>query len=65
MLTKSKLKSIDALISQELIDMDISYEEFITILNEKVRYEMMKDNLKNKNWELYEIIRFNCAKSKT
>ena len=65
MLTKSKLKSIDVLISQELIDMDISHEEFITILNEKVRYEMMKDNLKNKNGELYEIIRFNCAKSKT
>ena len=65
MLTKSKLKSIEVLISQELIDMDISHEEFITNLNEKVRYEMMKDNLKNKNGELYEIIRFNCAKSKT
>ena len=64
-LAKSKLNSIDTLISQELIDMDISHEEFITILNEKVRYEMMKDNLKNKNGELYEIIRFNCAKSKT
>ena len=33
MLAKSKLNSIDALISQALIDMDISHEEFITILN--------------------------------
>ena len=29
--------------------MDISHEEFITILKGKDRYEMMKDNLRNKN----------------
>ena len=29
MLAKSKLNSIDTLISQALIDMDISHEEFI------------------------------------
>ena len=45
MLAKSKLNSIDTLISQPLIVMDISHEEFITILKEKDRYEMMKDNL--------------------
>ena len=44
MLTKSKLNSIDPLISQALIDMDISHEEFVTILREKDRYEMMKEN---------------------
>ena len=64
MLAKSKLNSIDTLISQALTDMDISHEEFITILKEKDRYEMMKDNLKNKNGKLYEIMRFNCVKSK-
>ena len=32
---KSRLNSIDTLISQALIDMDISHEEFITILKEK------------------------------
>ena len=32
MLAKSKLNSIDTLISQALIDMDISHEESITIL---------------------------------
>ena len=46
MLAKSKLNSIDTLISQALIDMDISHEEFITILKEKDRYKMMKDNFK-------------------
>ena len=42
--------------------MDINHEEFITILNEKDRYEMIKENLKNKNGESYEIIRFNSVK---
>ena len=64
MLAKSKLNSINTLISQALIDMDISHEEFITILKEKDRYEMMKDNLRNKNGESYEIMRFNSVKSK-
>ena len=64
MLAKSKLSSIDTLISQALTDMDISHEEFITTLKEKDRYEMMKDNLKNENGELYEIMRFNSTKSK-
>ena len=36
-LAKSKLNSIDTLISQVLIDMDISHEEFITILKKKDR----------------------------
>ena len=44
--------------------MDISHEEFITILKEKDRYEIMKDNLRNKNRESYEIMRFNSVKSK-
>ena len=39
LLTKSKLNSIESLVSQALIDMEISYEEFITILNEKEKYE--------------------------
>ena len=36
MVAKSKLNSIDTLISQALIDMDISHEKFITILKEKI-----------------------------
>ena len=54
MLAKSKLNSIETLISQALIDMEISHEEFITILKEKDKYEKMKDNLRNEN-EKYEI----------
>ena len=65
MLAKSKFNSIDTLISQTLIDMHISHEEFITTLKEKDGYEMMKENFKNKNGESYEIIKFNSVKSKT
>ena len=47
MLTKSKLSSIETLLSQALIDMEISHEEYITILKEKDKYEKMKGNLKS------------------
>ena len=42
MLTKSKLNSIESLVSQALIDMEISREEFITILKEKDNYKKKK-----------------------
>ena len=43
MLTKMKLNSIETLVSQALIDLDISHEEFIRILKEKDKYEKMKE----------------------
>ena len=49
MLAKSKLNSIKTLISQVLIDMEISHEEFVTILKEKDKYEKMKENLRSEN----------------
>ena len=60
MLAKSKYNSIEALISQALNDIDISHKEFITILNEKDKYERMKYNLISKNEdEKQEIIKLN------
>ena len=64
MLAKSKLSSIETLVWQALIDMEISHGEFITILNEKDKYEKMKDNLRSEN-EKYEIMRLNSIKSNT
>ena len=49
MLTKSKLNRIETLISQALIDMEISHEEFITISKEKDKYDKVKDNLRSEN----------------
>ena len=49
MLAKSKFNSIETLISQALLDLDISHEEFIRILNDKDKYEKMKYNLISEN----------------
>ena len=35
--------------SQEFIDLDISHEEFKTIVNEKEKYEQMKENSNTKS----------------
>ena len=51
MLAKNILSSIETLISQALIDLDISHEEFITILNEKDKCKRMKENLRSENEE--------------
>ena len=47
MLAKSKPNSIENLVSQALIDMEISHEELITILKVKDKKfnEKLKDNL--------------------
>ena len=62
MLARSKLNSIETLISQALIDMDISQEEFITILKEKDKYEKMKDNLRSENEKSNDIMRLSGVK---
>ena len=43
--------------------MDISHEDFITILKEKDKYEKMKDDLRSENGE-YKIMRLSSGKSK-
>ena len=49
MLAKSKLNSIETLVSQKLIDMEVGHVEisFEKGLNERDKYEKMKENLKN------------------
>ena len=49
MLAKRKLNSIESLISQALNDMEISHEEFITILNEKVWKDEIQFNKQNED----------------
>ena len=58
MLAKSKLISIESLVSQVLINMEISHEEFNTILKEKDRNEKTKENVRNVS-EKQENIRLN------
>ena len=68
MLVKSKFNNIESLVSQALIDMEISHEEFITILKEKDKYEKMKENVRNISEKLEkektENIRLNSVNSR-
>ena len=45
---QKKLNSIETLVSQALIDMDISHEEYNTILEEKDKHDKVKDNLRSR-----------------
>ena len=63
MLAKCKLDSIATLVSQALIDMEISREEFNAIIREKQKYERMKEDVKNVN-EKQENMRLNSVNSK-
>ena len=47
MLAKSKLNRIETLMSQALVDLDISHEEFKTIMNEKEKYEQIEESIGN------------------
>ena len=47
MLAKSKLNGIETLMSEAVIDLDISHEEFKTIVNEKKKYDQMKESIRN------------------
>ena len=63
-MAKSKLSSIEISVSQALIDMEMSREEFVVIFKEKDKYEKMKENVRNVS-EKQEIMRQNCVNSKT
>ena len=54
MLAKSKLNSIESLVPQALIGMEISHEEFMTILKEKDKYGKVKENVRNISEKLEE-----------
>ena len=56
-----KLNSIETLISQALIEMEINLEEFVTTLKEKDKYEKIKENLRSEN-EKQEIMKLSSIK---
>ena len=62
-MAKSKLNSIETLVSQALVDMEISPEELIPIFKEKDKYEKMKKNGKNVS-EKQENMRLNSVNSR-
>ena len=63
MLAKSKLDSIETSVPQALIDMEISHEEFNSIIREKQKYDRMKKNVRNAS-EKQENMRLNSMNSR-
>ena len=64
MLAKIKLDSIEPLVSQALIDMETSDEEFNAISRENKKYEKMKENVRNAS-KKQENMRQNSGNSKS
>ena len=64
MLAKSKLNSIETVVSQALVDMQISHEEFVAIFKEKDKYEKMKENVRNVS-EKQQSVRLNIVNLRT
>ena len=54
---------METFVSQALIDMEISHEEFNAIIREKQKYERMKENLRNTS-EKQEDMRLNSVTSR-
>ena len=46
MLARSKSNSIETLVSKDLIDLEISHEEYKTIINEEENYRRLKENIR-------------------
>ena len=62
MLAKHKLDSIETLVSQALIDKEISHEEFTAIIREKKKYER---NVSERSFaEKQENVRLNSVNSR-
>ena len=66
-LAKSKLNSIETLMPQALIGLDISHVECKMIVNEKEKYEAMKESIRNTKSrdELSENIKENSENART
>ena len=46
-LARNKLNIVETLLSSALSDFDIIHEEFVKIIDEKVKYDEIKENIKN------------------
>ena len=55
MLAKSKLNSIESKISEALINNEISHEDFMTVLNEEMKYRELKESIRMMNSDIGDV----------
>ena len=59
MLARSKLNSIESKISEELINNEISHEDFMTIINEEKKYRELKESIRMMNSQKSDVEKIN------
>ena len=62
MLARSELNSIESKMSQGLINNEISYEDFITIISERNKYRKLKESIRMMNSQKSEVKKFTWLK---
>ena len=61
MLAKSKFNSIESKISEELINNEISNEDLMTIINEKIKYRELKESIRMMNSQGIDVEKINLV----
>ena len=59
MLARSKLSSIESKISESLINNEISYEDFLTIINGEKKYLELKESIRMMNSQRSDVEKIN------
>ena len=61
MLAKSKFNSIESKISEALINNEISNEDLMTIINEKIKYRELKESIRMMNSQGIDVEKINLV----
>ena len=62
MLARSKLNSMESKISEALINNEISHEDFMTIINEEIKYRGIKESIRMMNSQRSDVEKINLIK---
>ena len=62
MLPRIKLNSIESKISEALINNEISHEDFMTIINEEIKYRGIKESIRMMNSQRSDVEKINLIK---
>ena len=62
MLARSKLNSMENKISEALINNEISHKDFMTIINEEIKYRGIKESIRTMNSQGSDVEKINLIK---
>ena len=62
MLARSKLNSMENKISEALINNEISHKDFMTIINEEIKFRGIKESIRTMNSQGSDVEKINLIK---